>query len=142
MEAKKLDEQLRVCGDMIVTELKNMQSAKTQKAVKSHQTAARFWRELKNTLSEIKEIRPGWISAENTELVPEGTEVIGYSAKWIDEDFNPKGTRACFLNGDGTWVSAKWYDYQDTYQDDDKIPPTHFMLIPEGPEQIVKGIND
>lgn len=45
----------------------------------------------------------------------EGIEVIGYNPKWIDEDFNPNGTRIGFMNGDLEFTSAYWWDYQDSY---------------------------
>ena len=43
---------------------------------------------------------PNWIKTED-ELPPEGIEVIAFHHKWIDEDFNPNGTRIGFLNGKG-----------------------------------------
>lgn len=63
--------------------------------------------------------------------VPICVEVIGFSERWIDEDFNPNGTRVCFKHDDGTWTSAKWIDYLDTYSNDEEIFPTHYILIPE-----------
>lgn len=74
----------------------------------------------------------------------EGTEVIGFSPGWIDEDFNPNGTRVCFLGGDG-WISAYWCNYHDEYHTRDSVEdneqfadskaenqiPTHWMPIPE-----------
>lgn len=46
----------------------------------------------------------------------EGVEVIAYNKAWINEDFNPNGTRVGFLNGDGEFTSAYWWDYQDCYE--------------------------
>lgn len=60
-----------------------------------------------------------------------GVEVIGFSPNWIDEDFNPNGTRACFLLDDDTWISARWLDYHDSYIQDNKTYPTHYMDIPK-----------
>jgi len=44
-----------------------------------------------------------------------GIEVIGFNPNWIDEDFNPRGYRIGFVDGDGNFTSAHWWDYQDTY---------------------------
>ena len=46
--------------------------------------------------------------------VPIGEEVIAFNEKWIDEDFNPNGTRVGFMQDDG-FVSATWNDEQDCY---------------------------
>ena len=46
---------------------------------------------------------------------PFGVEVVAYHHKWVDEDFNPNGTRVGFLGGDG-FISAFWWDYQDCYE--------------------------
>ncbi len=43
-----------------------------------------------------------------------GVEVLAFSTKWIDEDFNPRGMRVGFLSEEG-FVSAFWWDYQDDY---------------------------
>lgn len=54
---------------------------------------------------------------------PIGVEVLAYSPAWIDDDFNPKGARVGFLNdGDGTFYSAFWWDYQDTYVNKEEDP--------------------
>ena len=55
-----------------------------------------------------------WIDYEK-EKPPFGIEVIAYHHKWVDEDFNPTGTRVGFLGGDG-FISAFWWDYQDCYE--------------------------
>ena len=39
-----------------------------------------------------------WIKIEDSYDIPEGEEVIGYNPAWIDEDFNPNGTRVGFFN--------------------------------------------
>ena len=46
---------------------------------------------------------------------PFGVEVIAYHHKWVDEDFNPNGTRIGFLSDDG-FTSAFWWDEQDCYK--------------------------
>ena len=46
--------------------------------------------------------------------IPFGEEVIAFNEKWIDEDFNPNGTRIGFLQDDG-FISATWNDEQDCY---------------------------
>lgn len=50
-----------------------------------------------------------------SEKTPEmGVEIIGYNQDWVDEDFNPNGTRVCFYDDTG-WYSAKWSNDQDSY---------------------------
>ena len=46
---------------------------------------------------------------------PFGVEVIAYHHKWVDEDFNPNGTRVGFLSDEG-FISAFWWDEQDCYE--------------------------
>lgn len=48
------------------------------------------------------------------ELPPMGEEVLAFHTDWIDEDFNPKGTRIGF-QADEDFISAYWWNYQDTY---------------------------
>ena len=55
-----------------------------------------------------------WIKIEEAYDIPEGEEVIGYNPAWIDEDFNPNGTRVGFFTEIG-FTSAKWIDSQDCY---------------------------
>lgn len=51
---------------------------------------------------------------------PFGVEVVAYHHKWVDEDFNPNGTRVGFL-GDEGFISAFWWDYQDCYETISKL---------------------
>lgn len=44
-----------------------------------------------------------------------GKEVLAYNHKWIDEDYNPRGFRIGFIDGEGSFRSAYWWDEQDTY---------------------------
>lgn len=85
---------------------------------------------------------------------PNGHEVIGYHPTWIHPDFNPEGTRICFINDENEWHSAGWVDYQDTYvslytaDGNEKEPntiyelentaPSHYFKIPKSPAPIVK----
>lgn len=76
---------------------------------------------------------------------PEGIEVIFYNPKWINEDFNPKGTRVGFLNGDGNYISSYWCNYHDEYhtrisdEDNEQFElskaedqiPTHWQHLPK-----------
>ena len=55
-----------------------------------------------------------WINYKE-EKPPFGVEVIAYHHEWIDEDFNPNGTRIGFLSDDG-FTSAFWWDEQDCYE--------------------------
>jgi hypothetical protein len=66
--------------------------------------------------------------------VPEGETLIGYSKEWIDEDFNPRGTRECFkIQGGEEWISAKWNDYHDCYDTDNTTRPELYYQIPALP---------
>ena len=72
-----------------------------------------------------------------------GVEVLLYSEKWINEDYNPKGIRVGFWCDVQEWVSAYWCNYHDEYhtrtscEDDEKFEdskaenqiPTHWMNI-------------
>jgi len=82
-----------------------------------------------------------WIPVDS-ELPEEGIEVLFKSDKWINEDYNPNGTRIGFYNGDW-YTTAYWCNYQDCYmertsdEDDDTFEdslainqiPTHWKLI-------------
>ena len=52
-----------------------------------------------------------WINYKE-QKPPFGVEIIAYHHKWVDEDFNPNGTRVGFLSDEG-FISAFWWDYQD-----------------------------
>ena len=54
-----------------------------------------------------------WNKVSEVEI-PFGEEVIAFNEKWIDEDFNPNGTRVGFIQDDG-FVSATWNDEEDCY---------------------------
>lgn len=67
---------------------------------------------------------------------PLGVEVIAQSDEWIHPDFNPKGIRVGFQNltedrndAEFQFLSAHWYDYQDTYQNDEKTFPVKWKFI-------------
>lgn len=72
-----------------------------------------------------------WISVKDELPKPEDNEVIGFSPDWIDEDFNPNGTRVCFPSGMGGWISAKWCYTYEVYVETDETQPTHWMRIPK-----------
>lgn len=55
-----------------------------------------------------------WINYKE-EKPPFGAEVIAYHHKWVDEAFNPNGTRIGFLTYEG-FISAYWWDEQDCYK--------------------------
>lgn len=72
-----------------------------------------------------------WYKLEDFPLQQEDfLKLIGYSKDWIDPDFNPDGTRECFINGDLAWTSARYVDYQDCYIEDCETKPSHFLIIP------------
>lgn len=75
-----------------------------------------------------------------------GVEVICFNPAWINEDFNPNGTRIGFLNGEGVFTTAHWWDYQDCYMTISKsdcegeefsdeiknsTEPTHWIPLPD-----------
>lgn len=71
-----------------------------------------------------------------------GIEIICFNPEWIDEDFNPNGTRIGFLNDDYEFTTAYWWDYQDCYMTicgafsehiQNNTEPTHWMEIPKHP---------
>lgn len=74
-----------------------------------------------------------WKVITNKEPDQNAGEVIGFSKEWIHPDFNPKGTRVCFRNSEGGFTSSKWWDYQDTYINDETAP-THYMPMPDSPK--------
>lgn len=84
-------------------------------------------RETQENLFGGKEIL--WTAVKDKMPTQEDMEVIGYSPEWVDLDFNPKGTRVCFQNGDGTFTSAKWIDYQDCYATDTETMPTYWKPL-------------
>lgn len=81
-----------------------------------------------------------WIEYGNP-FPPLGIEVIAFKPEWIDEDFNPRGIRIGFQNEmeseEGTFVSAEWLDYHDSYmtRDGEKDKPTLWMPLPAAPEK-------
>jgi hypothetical protein len=86
----------------------------------------------------VKEEQEKWKSIKNNPPII-GIEVIGYNKKWIDEDFNPNGTRQCVLDDMG-WMIARWNASNDCWttdytSDDDckSEPPTHWISIPNSP---------
>lgn len=94
-------------------------------------------------------MKNNWTKIEGENNLPEeGIEVICFNKEWIDEDFNPNGTRIGFRTDDG-FITAYWWDYQDTYMTISEIEcknndaysiktqrstePTHWMEIPKPP---------
>lgn len=77
-----------------------------------------------------------WVKIDADHPLPYGQEVIGYNKEWVEEDFNPSGTRIGFLSDIG-FISAKWVNDQDCYTtcseegDDYKI----FEILPDGTRQ-------
>lgn len=72
----------------------------------------------------------GWIEMQSRPLTQEDGEVVAFHPSWIDEDFNKKGIRCGFIGGELTFISAKWNDYQDTYDNDETEMPTHYFIVP------------
>lgn len=76
----------------------------------------------------MNNMTPEHLMIQVNEQMPEfGVPVIGYNHQWIDEDFNHRGLRECFIYGDGTqWHTAKWNDGPDCYETTDDDKPTHW----------------
>jgi len=73
----------------------------------------------------------GWISIKDR--LPEQPlemEVLGYNPDWIDEDFNPDGTRLCCCIDNLYWVSTAWCSAHDCYISSDSDTPTHWIPLP------------
>lgn len=80
-----------------------------------------------------KEVELSWvpITKNQNSLPPECTVVLGYSPKWVNEDFEPEGIRECFYNEE--WCSAKWNNDRDCWDADYDTKPTHWMQRPQPP---------
>lgn len=69
-----------------------------------------------------------------------GIEIIGFNIDWIDEDYNLRGIRICWLDELMGWVSARYCNNCDEYHTDTSgeisvdtksmLAPTHYMHIP------------
>ncbi len=73
---------------------------------------------------------------ENTDFVF-GVEVIGFHPDWVHEDYNPNGTRLGFFQegiGEPFFVSIAWDNESDSYETDEGLMPTHYMIIPQSPQ--------
>lgn len=68
-----------------------------------------------------------WLDFES--LTQKEGEVLAFNEKWIDLDFNPKGVRVGFLTDSKIFISAKWWDYQDTYINSEVDQPTQWRKI-------------
>lgn len=96
------------------------------------------------------DVNPKWINYKKRK--PEDfVEVLAYNKNWIDEDFNPTGIRIGFIDGNGDFTSAYWWDYQDCYETISKAiceensefyskhigntEPTHWMSMPKLPTE-------
>ena len=51
--------------------------------------------------SLIQEESGAWIEVSEDHPLPYGQEVIGYNKEWVNEDFNPSGTRIGFFSDAG-----------------------------------------
>lgn len=89
-----------------------------------------------------------WLPVDHEGNPPAGIEVLGFNKEWIDEDFNPNGSRVCWRDEEGVWTSACWCNTMDSWQtlksnsdnteyspynDNNADAPTHFMYKPKPP---------
>lgn len=72
-----------------------------------------------------------WLPIEISKPAP-CIVVLGFSADWIDFDYNPAGIRECFMDDMEIWLSPKWNNYQDVYENDVEAP-THWQPLPAPP---------
>lgn len=70
-----------------------------------------------------------WILTENKKPIPSDMEVIGYHPEWVHPDFNLLGIRIGFVDYKGRFISAKWWDSQDTYMNDKTYFPIKWRYI-------------
>lgn len=91
-----------------------------------------------------EEVNPKWKEVKS-QTPEEGIPVSGFNELWIDEDFNPKGIRECFVDDNGNWTYSK-YCYQhdcyhtrtiDNFGTEGYLPPTHWMELPDT-QQLLK----
>jgi hypothetical protein len=62
---------------------------------------------------------------------PVGVEVLAQTDEWVSEDYNKKGIRVGFQNEDdnGPFVSAKWNNCSDTYEDCEEHKPVRWKFL-------------
>ena len=68
-----------------------------------------------------------WVGVKDR--LPEPCEpVIGFKATWIHSDYNKTGVRECFMMDNGQWITARWNNTHDTYENQESNP-THWRRI-------------
>jgi hypothetical protein len=62
---------------------------------------------------------------------PVGIEVLAQTDNWINEDYNKKGIRIGFQNenDEGEFISAKWDNCGDTYENCEEQKPFKWKFI-------------
>jgi hypothetical protein len=83
-----------------------------------------------------------WRDFEKNPPTHEMMEVLAFSEKWIDIDFNPLGTRVGFVNGEGEFCSAAWIDYHDCYTESVEVTPSYWMPFPVFQKPVPKQITE
>ena len=89
---------------------------------------------VENIITSLQKEESGvWIKIDAEHPLPDGQEVIGYNKEWVDEDFNPSGTRAGFLSDIG-FHSAKWVNDHDCYTTCSEEGDDYFIsqIFPDG----------
>lgn len=79
-------------------------------------------------------VSEGWQPIET--LKQSDGAVILYSEDWVDEDFNPTGTREGFRNESDTGpiYSAAWNPCQDCWDTDEDSKPSHWCRFSRPPK--------
>ena len=92
------------------------------------------FKDVENIITSLQKEESGvWIKIDAEHPLPDGQEVIGYNKEWVDEDFNPSGTRAGFLSDIG-FHSAKWVNDHDCYTTCSEEGDDYFIsqIFPDG----------
>lgn len=92
-----------------------------------------FFRSLKGKirLLEAIEMRE-WIPAESYDGNSKNSQdMLGYSERWKDPYFNPRGIRLCCKGFGGRWHSTYWEGQSDSYTNDDTTEPEYIHFLPE-----------
>jgi len=74
------------------------------------------------------EFSSNWKLYSEFQPSPDDGEVLCYSPGWVHLDFNPRGLRTGFMGGEG-FISAFWWDNQDTYVNDEISVPLYWRPL-------------
>jgi hypothetical protein len=82
-------------------------------------------------MPDSKLVAIGSAFVATSERLPEPcVPVIGFSDRWVHQDYNPQGFRECFRKDEGTWISAAWNNTHDCYDTEEDEGPTFWQNYP------------